>query len=146
MDVFACFVPPGPPNTDEIPPSDTPPDCGVHAIRSSLPVQHDYFHWKKLNKLAHVPVRATEGSAGYDLCSPTNFMLPPRCVSVIPLGIAAMIPPHLCGELRPRSGLMRQGIEGLTGTLDSDYRREISALMRNHTSGAFHILSGERII
>ena len=57
-----------------------------------------------------------------------------------------MIPPHLCGELRPRSGLMRQGIEGLTGTLDSDYRGEISALMRNHTSGAFHILSGERII
>ena len=146
MDVFTCFVPPGPPTTDEMPPSDTPPACGVHAIRSGPPVQHDYFHWKKLNKLAQVPVRATEGSAGYDLCSPTNCMLPPGCVSVIPLGISAMIPPHFCGELHPRSGLMTQGIKELTGTLDSDYLGEISALMRNHTSGAFHILSGERII
>ena len=57
-----------------------------------------------------------------------------------------MIPPHLCGRLSPRSGLARKGIVGQIGTLDSDYRGPITAILLNHTSAPYKIEAGERVI
>ena len=75
-----------------------------------------------------------------------DHLLPPGQLTEIPTGIAAVIPPHLCGRLSPRSGLARKGIVGQIGTLDSDYRGPITAVLLNHTSVPYKIEAGERVI
>jgi dUTP pyrophosphatase len=52
------------------------------------------------------------------------------------------------GQVRPRSGLaLRHGITVLNapGTIDADYRGEVSVVLINHGDDAFTVRRGERI-
>ena len=58
------------------------------------------------------------------------------------------LPSSLEAQIRPRSGLaLRNGVTVLNapGTIDSDYRGEISILLINHGSEPFVIKRGDRI-
>ena len=66
----------------------------------------------------------------------------------IPTGIAIALPPGTEGQVRPRSGLaLRHGISVLNapGTIDSDYRGEIHAIIVNLGREPFVIARGSRI-
>lgn len=100
-----------------------------------------------------VPVRATAGAAGYDLCSNVAVTLLPKAAwTKVSTGIkmAMGTPPlgsgfDVYGAIRARSGLTSKGIECFHGTIDSDYRGEILVLMRNHTDEPYEIRPGEKI-
>jgi dUTP pyrophosphatase len=67
---------------------------------------------------------------------------------LIPTGIRIALPFGYEAQLRPRSGLaLKHGITGLNapGTIDADYRGEISALLINHGSEDFCVNRGDRI-
>ena len=97
-----------------------------------------------------LPARATAGSAGMDLRAALDedVVLPPGGRALIPTGIALALPMGHEGQVRPRSGLaLRHGITVLNapGTIDADYRGEVSVVLINHGDDDFVVRRGERI-
>ena len=97
-----------------------------------------------------LPSEATAGSAGSDLSAALDepFVLGAGKVAMVPTGFAVEIPPGWEAQVRPRSGLaLRHGVTVLNspGTIDSDYRGEVSVLLINHGCEPFHIARGDRI-
>jgi len=87
---------------------------------------------KLLREGARLPVRATKGSAGADLCCIEGFVLTPGQRFGVPTGLSVEIPDGYYGRVAPRSGLAaRHGIDVLAGVIDSDYRGELIILLVN---------------
>ena len=101
---------------------------------------------KLLNPHAKIPARATFGASGYDLHSMMDYPIPPHSIAVIPTGIALEIPFGVEAQVRPRSGMSaKSGIVAILGTIDSDYRGEISVILHNTTDYPFFVDKGIRI-
>lgn len=109
---------------------------------------------KLINKSNNpTPHYATEGSAGFDLRANlgedinTTKILPGHR-KLIPTGLYMELPKGLELQIRPRSGLtLKKGLTILNspGTIDSDYRGEISIILINHGTEPVTIEQGERI-
>lgn len=85
---------------------------------------------------AKVPEYATNGSSGLDLHAriPHEIYLHPGVRFTCPTGIGLEIPEGFEGQLRPRSGWAKKtGVTVLNtpGTIDSDFRGEICAILIN---------------
>ena len=99
-----------------------------------------------------LPKYESDGAAGIDLLAAIDEkkrvkILPGRA-EMIPTGIAIALPVNFEAQIRPRSGLAaKHGITILNspGTIDSDYRGEISAMLINHSKINFEIERGMRI-
>lgn len=97
-----------------------------------------------------LPAYATEGSAGLDLLASNEieFELAPGARAAVPCGIAIALPRGFEAQVRPRSGLaLKHGITVLNapGTIDSDYRGEVKAILINHGEEPFRIARGMKI-
>ncbi|HEY1836436.1 MAG: dUTP diphosphatase [Rhizomicrobium sp.] len=97
-----------------------------------------------------LPAYATEGSAGLDLLAAIDIdmELKPHARAAIPCGIALALPPGYEAQVRPRSGLaLNHGVTVLNapGTVDSDYRGEVKAILINHGDAPFRITRGMKI-
>lgn len=93
-----------------------------------------------------IPSRATDGSAGYDLCSADDLMIYPGEHCVIPTGFAWGFKPGICGQIWPRSGMAAgYGIDVLAGLIDPDYRGQIGVVLINHGTDVFKVKKGDRI-
>lgn len=107
---------------------------------------------KRLNssKGLNLPSYATPQSAGMDLIA-ANFdeiMIKPLARALIPTGICIDLPDGFEGQVRSRSGLaIKNGITVLNspGTIDADYRGEISVILINLSQEEFIITRGLRI-
>jgi dUTP pyrophosphatase len=107
----------------------------------------------KVKRLPHcrdLPRYATPGSAGMDLTAaiPEKLTLEPGKRVGIPTGIVLEIPPGYEGQMRPRSGLAAKAgitLSNSVGTIDSDYRGEVVALVINHGETSYTFEPGERI-
>ena len=96
------------------------------------------------------PERATADSAGFDLRAKVDdeVEIAPGDRRLIPTGIAIALPVGYEAQVRPRSGLaLRFGVTLVNspGTVDSDYRGEIAAVVINHGKEAVRIRRGDRI-
>ena len=97
-----------------------------------------------------LPHYATAGAAGLDLLAAIEEdieILPGRRAAV-PCGIAIELPLGVEAQVRPRSGLaLNHGVTVLNapGTIDSDYRGEIKAILINHGEVPFVIKRGTKI-
>lgn len=108
-----------------------------------------------IRKLPHsegldLPEYQTSGSAGCDLCAAVNddVLLEPGARALVPTGIAIALPEGYEAQIRPRSGLsIRHGITVINapGTIDADYRGEISVPMVNLSNAPYTIKRGDRI-
>ncbi len=97
-----------------------------------------------------LPAYATPDSAGLDLMAAIDapVAIPPGGRAMIPTGIALALPPGHEAQVRPRSGLAaRHGVTLLNapGTIDADYRGEISAILINLGEAMFTVEPGMRI-
>lgn len=92
-----------------------------------------------------IPARATHGSAGFDCYSRVRLQVAPRTAVRIPLGFALAIPEGYHGQIRPRSGLATKGIATTLGTIDSDYRGEVCAILWNLTGETFVVEKRMRV-
>jgi dUTP pyrophosphatase len=91
-------------------------------------------------------------AAGLDLYAAVPADAPvviaPGSYAKIPTGVTLALPPGTEGQVRPRSGLAAQhGVTLLNtpGTIDADYRGEISVLVINHGGAPFEVIRGMRI-
>ena len=62
-----------------------------------------HLDFVKVREGAFTPTRDTEDSVGYDLKSPSNYVIQARTSAVIPTGLAIMIPKGYSGRLATKS-------------------------------------------
>ena len=92
----------------------------------------------------------TGGSAGMDLPAALDaaINIEPGARVLVPCGFALSIPRGYEGQVRPRSGLaLEHGLSVLNapGTIDADYRGEVSVILANLGSDTVTIEPGQRI-
>jgi dUTP pyrophosphatase len=99
-----------------------------------------------------LPRYETEGAAGLDLLAAVDAAKPlrlePGARALVPCGIVIELPEGHEGQVRPRSGLaLKHGVTVLNapGTIDEDYRGEVSVLLVNLGERSFEIARGQRI-
>ena len=104
------------------------------------------FQVKKIVSHAIIPTRATEGSAGLDISSSVDAIVPSRKWLAVPTGISIAVPRYCYARIAPRSGLtFKYGIQVGAGVIDSDYTGEIKVILFNHGENDFIIKTGDRI-
>ncbi len=99
-----------------------------------------------------LPAYQTAHAAGLDLLAAVPedkpLTLQPGQRALVPTGLMIAVPPGHEAQVRPRSGLaLKHGVTVLNspGTVDADYRGEVSVLLINHGDAPFTIRRGERI-
>ncbi|RDJ26775.1 dUTP diphosphatase [Bosea caraganae] len=99
-----------------------------------------------------LPAYETEGAAGMDLRAALppdeTWVIAPGGRKLVPAGIALQLPLGYEAQVRPRSGLaLRHGVTVLNspGTVDSDYRGEVSVVLVNLGAEDFTVARGDRI-
>ncbi|HAC56232.1 TPA: dUTP diphosphatase [Candidatus Saccharibacteria bacterium] len=105
---------------------------------------------KRLSDHAILPSYQTEGSAAADIsaCIDEPVTLLPGERRVIPAGFALMLPPGYEAQMRARSGLSAKygiGLANGVGTIDSDYRGEVGAILINFGQEPFVVEPGMRV-
>ncbi|MCI8622233.1 MAG: dUTP diphosphatase [Provencibacterium sp.] len=106
---------------------------------------------QRLTPTALPPVRATEGSAGYDLFADIAepVTIEPGETVLLGTGIAMALPgPELVGLVFARSGLgVKHGIvpANAVGVVDSDYRGELRVGLHNHSQERYTVQPQDRI-
>jgi dUTP pyrophosphatase len=99
-----------------------------------------------------LPAYQSADAAGLDLLAAVDenspLVLAPGKHALVPTGLTIALPSGSEAQVRPRSGLAaRHGVTVLNspGTIDADYRGEISVILINHGEAPFTIRRGERI-
>jgi len=105
---------------------------------------------KRLSETAVLPEYQTEGSAAADICADLGepVTLEPGQRQIVPAGFAMMLPVGYEAQIRARSGLSsKHGIclANGVGTIDSDYRGEVGAILVNLGQEPFTVEPGMRI-
>lgn len=90
------------------------------------------------------PTRAHPNDAGLDLYAPFDEVIPAHGWCIIDTLIAMAIPEGYVGLITSKSGLMAKGITS-RGTIDSDYRGHIRAVMYNDSNEPYQIRQGDKI-
>lgn len=114
-----------------------------------------------LSETAKAPKRATPGSSCWDVYADEPKVIMPGERALIRLGVSAELALGSEIQVRPRSGLAvkngitcegaallritDEGIKWHLGTIDSDYRGEIGAIIFNLSDTAFEVNVGDRI-
>ena len=91
------------------------------------------------------PVRKHFDDFGADVFAPYDRDIPPHCVHSIPLGFGLEVPFGYAGYIEPRGSVGKLGLLPVSNPIDSGYRGEIHAVMRNVTDNTIYIRKGERI-
>jgi dUTP pyrophosphatase len=121
------------------------PEPRIKTLIPTWPQQPLYV--KKLSTNATLPKRGSEFSAGYDLASADDIVIPPLDQRLIKTNIAVMIPSGHYGRIAPRSGLaFKNKIDVHAGVIDEDYRGDVGVILFNHSQyDPFHVKVGDRI-
>jgi dUTP pyrophosphatase len=99
-----------------------------------------------------LPAYQSAHAAGLDLLAAVPedapLVLAPGAHALVPTGLAIALPEGFEAQVRPRSGLAaKHGVTVLNapGTVDADYRGEISVILINLSREVFVVRRGERI-
>lgn len=87
----------------------------------------------------------TDGSVCADCYSQTLISISAGERATIPLGFALELPEMTEAIIRPRSGLTKKGIDIQIGTIDTDFRGEVSCTIANNSHNEFLVTKGFRI-
>lgn len=96
-----------------------------------------------------IPSRAYPGSAGYDVFSPVNVVIPPKQRRKINLRFKIKMPTGWYLEMKQRSSVSihkRIKLEGQPCTIDSDYRGWIFIYLSNHGFEPYRISEGDKLV
>lgn len=104
---------------------------------------------RRLDAAAVLPSYAHDGDAGADLVTTIDLRIEPGRRALAPTGLAIALPRGYVALVHPRSGLaLRHGLSivNAPGTVDADYRGEVSVLLVNlDPVEAIELRRGDRI-
>ena len=96
-----------------------------------------------------LPRRSTKYSAGYDLRTPVNIVVPAHSRLLVQTGVTCKLRPYEYLAIVPRSGLaLKKGITVLNtpGTVDADYYpNDIGVILYNTTDEDVEFQRGDKI-
>lgn len=93
-----------------------------------------------------MPVYSRERDACLDCYAAEDLTIEKGVTKKVKLGFALELPVGYEAQIRPRSGLSLIGLDVKLGTIDSNYRGEVSAIVQNNsTLDEYKILKGNRI-
>jgi dUTP pyrophosphatase len=106
----------------------------------------ELLYVQKLSAYATLPSRGSEQSAGYDLSSARDGVVPAHGKRVVETDISIRVPEGTYGRIAPRSGLAsRHFIDVGAGVIDRDYRGNVGVILFNHSDDDFTFRVGDRI-
>lgn len=95
---------------------------------------------------AKTPTKGSPYSAGHDLYSSEQVVIPSNSRKLVNTGIILQVDREDCYlRVAPRSGLAVKGIDIGAGVVDYDYRGKVKILMINNTSSDYTVDIGDRI-
>ena len=112
--------------------------------RAQLPTM-DTIKCSLLSPDAIMPTRGTKESAGLDMYSSENAVIPPNTTRLIDTDIAIKLQPGTYGQIHSQSSLAVKEILAVGGVIDSDYRGPIKIILHNSSDTQFQITKGTRI-
>lgn len=94
-----------------------------------------------------LPAYKTPKSAGMDVRARISepIIINNLTTVVLPVGIKTSIPDGYEVQVRPRSGLAKNGVICDFGTVDGDYRGEIGAIITNLSGQSIEVKPNDRI-
>ena len=92
-----------------------------------------------------LPTYAHIGDACCDCYAAEDLTIAQGQIAKVKLGFCLELPPGYEAQIRPRSGLSSKGVIAILGTIDSNYRGEVCAIIHNNSSDDFKIKFGDRI-
>jgi len=101
----------------------------------------------RLHPDAELPSRGSPQAAGWDITSTISVTIPQGDCRLVDTGWAVELPEGWECQVRSRSGLAGKGITvaNSPGTVDADYRGEISVLLHNASNRPYLLKKGDRI-
>ncbi|KAI9632154.1 uncharacterized protein MKK02DRAFT_35550 [Dioszegia hungarica] len=113
---------------------------------SDVAVPKTHLLVKKLSDRATTPTRGSALSAGYDLYSAEDKVVPKRGKVLVDLQLSVAVPDGCYGRVAPRSGLAsKHSIDTGAGVIDADYRGPVMVLLFNFSDEDFTVKQGDRI-
>ena len=101
---------------------------------------------KKLSEFATIPTRGSEFSAGFDLASAYDLVVPAHGKAIVKTDLAIAIPINTYARIAPRSGLaVKNFIDTGAGVVDYDYRGNVGVVLFNHGDEQFEVKRGDRV-
>ncbi|KAI8377743.1 dUTPase-like protein [Radiomyces spectabilis] len=101
---------------------------------------------KRLSEKAKLPTRGSPASAGYDLYSAEDKVIPAQGKAVIATDLSVAVPEGCYGRVAPRSGLAsKHFIDTGAGVIDADYRGPLGVLLFNFSKEDYTVAQGDRI-
>ena len=100
---------------------------------------------KLLHQDAKLPTKVYESDSCFDLYSVEKKVVFPHCHEEINLGIAVELPFGYGMFLRARSSQGKSGIQIHLGTVDQEFRGQLSVYVYNHFDKAYKVSVGDRI-
>ena len=95
---------------------------------------------------ALTPIKATVGSAGYNVYSTEKKIIPAFGRDVVSLGLNFEIQPEYYGKIFSHSSLIKNHFVTVgVGVIDSDFRGTVQVLLVNHSRNDFTVHIGQRI-
>lgn len=94
------------------------------------------------------PEYQTAASAGADLTSTEDVVIPSGEWRIVPTGLFLELASNFYAQVCPRSGLAaKHGVTVLNapGIIDADYRGEVKVILINHGKSDYSIKKGDRI-
>ena len=104
--------------------------------------------YKQVRQLQNPPRYHSPGASGIDVEAAIvePLYIPAGGRAKVPTGLAVQIDFGWEGQVRPRSGLAAKlGLVAVVGTIDCDYRQEISVVLVNHGVDMVTVNPGDRI-
>ena len=109
-------------------------------------MEYTALNYEKLSDRAKAPKRATPGSIGLDLFTPTDVFIPAKQQVLIPTDLILVPTQGYYIHIASKSGLaFKYGLTVEGGVIDPDYRGNVGVLLRNNSDVA-HILEHGKAI
>ncbi|KAL1925707.1 uncharacterized protein VTP21DRAFT_590 [Calcarisporiella thermophila] len=122
------------------------PEESIHTSSDIEMAANVRFLVKRLSDKARIPTRGSSLSAGYDLYSAKDIVIPARNRALIPTDLSVALPPNTYGRVAPRSGMaLKNFLDTGAGVVDADYRGPLGIVMFNHAEEDFQVKEGDRI-
>lgn len=108
--------------------------------------EDDNLKFYKISTNGYAPTKATPASAGFDLYSAHDYIVPSNGKALCMTDISILVPKGCYGRIAPRSGLANKNfIDVGAGVIDRDYSGNIGVILFNFGIEEFKVSVGDRI-
>lgn len=109
-------------------------------------MSEQYLSFYKITQNAFEPEKGSLLSAGFDIKSAYNYIVPANGKCLIKTDLSFKLPENTYGRIAPRSGLaLNRFIDVGAGVIDRDFTGNVGVLLFNHSPEDFIVNRGDKI-